>query len=157
NSSPIQISPLLSITKDFLDLLKQRVVSDDNSDVRQEAVRQIATGWKDRPEIFELLRQRLESDESWEVRREALEQITTGWKHELERFQIFELFQNSALNDPFEREFSFEHNPRQTALEAIVKYYPNHPQTLPLLQDRAANDSDKELREWAKKKLQRPH
>ena len=51
--------------------LKQRVVSDDDSDVRGEAVRQIATGWKQEPGILELLKQRVVSDESEDVRGEA--------------------------------------------------------------------------------------
>jgi len=136
----------------ILDLLKQRVVSDEHSDVRLEAVRQIATGWKNEPGILELLKQRVVSDENSDVRLEAVRQIATGWKHEP---GIFELFYRVALNDPFQRKYEFQDNPLQTALEAIVKHYPDHPQTLPLLQDRAANDPDKQLREWAKKKLQR--
>ena len=136
----------------ILELLKQRVVSDENWDVRGEAVRQIATGWKNEPGILELLKQRVVSDESWNVRREAVRQIATGWKNEP---GILELFYRIVLNDPFQRENRYQDNPRQTALEAIVKQYPNHPQTLPLLQDRAENDPDEQLREWAKKKLQR--
>ncbi|MBS9769221.1 MAG: NACHT domain-containing protein, partial [Trichodesmium erythraeum GBRTRLIN201] len=62
--------------------LKQRVVSDEDSDVRREAVRQIATGWKHEPGILELLKQWVVSDEDSDVRREALRQIATGWKHE---------------------------------------------------------------------------
>ncbi|MGD1700976.1 HEAT repeat domain-containing protein, partial [Dapis sp. BLCC M229] len=89
-----------------------------------------------------------------DVRREAVRQIATAWKHEP---GILELFYHTALNDPFQREYEFQDNPRQIALQAIVKQYPDHPQTLPLLQDRAANDPDEQLREWAKKKLQRSH
>ncbi|MDE5093614.1 MAG: histidine kinase, partial [Trichodesmium sp. St11_bin5] len=77
-------------------------------------------------------------------------QIATGWKHEP---GTFEIFYDNALNDPFEREDDFQDNPRKTALEAIVKQYPDHPQTLPLLQDRAENDPDKKLQKWAKRKL----
>ncbi|MGD1712094.1 HEAT repeat domain-containing protein [Dapis sp. BLCC M172] len=135
-----------------LDLLKQWVESDENWDVRGEAVRQIATGWKHESGILELLKQWVESDENWDVRVEAVRQIATGWKH---KPRIFELFYHTALNDPFQREYDFQDNPRQIALEAIVEQYPNHPQTLPLLQDRAENDADEQLREWAKKKLQR--
>ena len=138
----------------ILELLKQWVVSDDKWDVRQEAMRQIATGWKNEPGILELLKQWVVSDDKWDVRQEAMRQIATGWKHEP---GIFELFHYVALNDSFERKYSFQHNPRKTALEAIVKQYPDHPQTLPLLQDRAENDPDEKLREWAKEKLQRSH
>ncbi len=138
----------------ILELLKQRVVSDHSSDVRREAVRQIATGWKNESGILELLKQRVVSDHSWDVRREAVRQIASGWKNES---GMFELFYNTALNDPFQGKNEYQDNPRQTALEAIIKHYPDHPQTLPLLQDRAANDPDEQLREWAKKKLQRSH
>ncbi|WP_366557876.1 hypothetical protein [Okeania sp. SIO1I7] len=86
------------------------------------------------------------------MRVEAVQQIATGWKHEP---GIFEFFDRTAVNDPFQREKNWEDNPRQIALEEIVKHYPNHPQTLPLLQDRAENDPDEKLREWAKKKLRR--
>ena len=69
-------------------------------------------------------------------------------------FRSFELFYDNALNDPFEREYEFQDNPRQTALKAIVEQYPDHPQTLPLLQDRAENDPDEQLQKWAKRNLQ---
>ncbi|MGD1701441.1 HEAT repeat domain-containing protein, partial [Dapis sp. BLCC M229] len=82
----------------------------------------------------------------------AVRQIATGWKNQPE---ILELLHRIALNDPFQREDRFQDNPRQIALEAIVKQYPDHPQTLPLLQDRAENDPDEQLREWAKEALQR--
>ena len=90
------------------------------------------------------------SDDSESVRGEAVRQIATGWKHEP---GTFELFYDNALNDPFERKYEFQTNPRQTALELIVEQYPDHPQTLPLLQDRAENDPDEQLQEWAKNKL----
>ncbi|NET44829.1 HEAT repeat domain-containing protein [Okeania sp. SIO2B3] len=136
----------------ILELLKQWVESSRNWDVQLEAVRQIATGWKHEVGIFELLKQWVESDENWYVRVEVLRQIATGWKHEV---RIFELLYHTALNDPFQREKNWEDNPRQTALEAIVKHYPDHSQTLPLLKDRAENDPDEKLRKWAKKKLRR--
>ena len=119
--------------------------------MRREALQQIATGWKQEPGILDLLKQRVVFDESWEVRREAVRQIVTGWK---QKPGTFEIFYDNALNDPFERKYEFQDNPRQIALEAIVKQYLDHPQALPLLKDRAENDPDEQLQEWAKKKLQ---
>ncbi|MDY7006510.1 MAG: HEAT repeat domain-containing protein [Cyanobacteriota bacterium] len=136
----------------ILDLLRQRVVSDDEGSVRREALRQIATGWKHESGILDLFKQLVEFDADWEVRVEAVRQIATGWKHES---GIFELFYHTALNDPFQHQNYYQYNPRQTALEAIVKHYPEHPQTLSLLQDRAENDPDEKLRKWAKEKLRR--
>ncbi|MCL2934512.1 MAG: HEAT repeat domain-containing protein [Trichodesmium sp. MAG_R03] len=156
-SSDVRVEAVLQIATGWkhepgiLELLKQRVVSDDDSDVRREALRQIATGWKHEPEILELLKQWAVSNENSDVRREALRQIATSWKHQPE---TFELFYHTALNDSFQRKDEYEANPRQTALEAIVEQYPDHPQTLPLLQDRAENDPDEQLQKWAKRKLQ---
>ena len=61
---------------------------------------------------------------------------------------------NCALNDPFERKEDYEDNPRQLALEIIIKQYPDRPQTLPLCKDRAENDPDEKVREFAQKKLE---
>ena len=119
--------------------------------MRCEAVRQIASGWKQEPGILELLKQWVVSNESESVRCEAVRQIASGWKQEP---GIFEILYDNTLNDPFKRRYDFETNPRQIALEAIVKQYLYHPQTLPLLQDRAENDPDEQLQKWAKKKLQ---
>jgi len=58
-----------------------------------------------------------------------------------------------ALNDPFEREYKWQDNPRQIALNVLVQQYPDHPKTLELLRDRAQNDNDEQLREWATKQL----
>jgi hypothetical protein len=73
--------------------------------------------------------------------------------------ELFELFYDRAVNDPFERSQSpfsdLEENPRQIALEVIIKNYPNHPKTLPLLRDRALNDADEQLRKWAQKQLEK--
>jgi hypothetical protein len=135
----------------ILELLKQWVVSHESEFVRATAVKQIATGWKQEPGILELLKQWAVSHESLYVRREAVKQMGTVWKQEL---GIFEILYDNTLNDPFKREYDFQTNPRQIALEAIVKQYLDHPQTLPLLQDRAENDPDEQLQKWAKKKLQ---
>lgn len=63
------------------------------------------------------------------------------------------LIRNRAVNDPFKRQHDSEDNPRQTALEAIIEHYPNYPQTLPLLRDRAENDADENVRKFAREKL----
>jgi hypothetical protein len=47
----------------------------------------------------------------------------------------------------------YEDNPQQVALLAIIELYPQHPQTLSLLPDKAENDADEKVREFAQKKL----
>jgi predicted NACHT family NTPase len=133
-----------------LPILKQRAQSDDNSYVRGAAVQEIARGWKDDPETLPILKQRAQSDDDSAVRRAAVQEIARGWKDES---GIFELLCDVAINDPFDRENEWEENPRETALAAIIELYPDRPQTLELVRDRAQNDSDETLREFAQKKL----
>jgi len=46
-------------------------------------------------------------------------------------------------------------NPRQAALEAILEHHRDNPLTLELLRDRYENDTDEELRKFAKEELQK--
>ncbi|NET61503.1 MAG: hypothetical protein F6K47_36900 [Symploca sp. SIO2E6] len=55
---------------------------------------------------------------------------------------------------PLSARHPLEDNPRQIALKIIIEQYPNHPQTLDLLRDRADNDSDEKLREFAREELE---
>ncbi len=106
------------------------------------------------PDTLPILKQRAQTDDNESVRGAAVQELARNFK---DKAGIFELFCNVAVNDSFERsedEYGkYETNPRQTALEAILKHYPNHFQVLPLLRDRSQNDPDRHLREWVKKKL----
>jgi len=133
-----------------LPILKQRAQSDDNWDVRRAAVQEIARGWKDDPETLPILKQRAQSDDDSAVRRAAVEEIARGWKDDPE---LFELLCDVAINDPFDRENVWQDNPRQAALAAMIELYPDRPQTLELVRDRAQNDADETLRKFAQKKL----
>jgi hypothetical protein len=86
------------------------------------------------------------------VRRTAVKVLTIRWK---DKPDIFEFLCNCAMSDPFKRELYWEDNPRQIALEAIIEQYSDHPQTLPLLRDRAKNDLDEKVREFAVQELAR--
>ena len=112
---------------DTLPILQDLAQFDNSSDVRQAAVEELARGWKDNPGMWEFLRDRAINDPF--VRRDR------------------------AINDPFVRQHDWENNPRQTALEVIVKQYPHHPQTLSLLRDRASNDPDEKVREFANQSI----
>ena len=151
-----------------LSLLKYLVQSDDNSNVRQDALQQISRGWKPHTETFHLfyncaLNDPFQPQDDFE-NNPFITLVSAGIK-DYNPFTIrvpirikHNLYQPmiNLISDRVRDEFSYiQPNPRQTALEAIVKQYPNHPQTLPLLQDRAENDPDEQLREWAKKKLRR--
>ncbi|MEG4289034.1 HEAT repeat domain-containing protein [Microcoleus sp. C2C3] len=130
--------------------LKQRAQSDDYWLVRYGAVEEIARGWKDDPETLPWLKQRAQSDDYGYVRFSALQEIAMWWKDDP---GIFEFLCDVAINDPFDREDEWQGNPRQAALAATIELYPDRPQTLELVRDRAQNDRDQELREWAQKIL----
>jgi len=135
---------------DTLSILKQLAQADNNWYVRRTAMEELARGWKDDPDTLSILKQRAQADDNSYVRRTAVEELAHGWK---DQPWLFEFLCNISVNDPFESKEGWESNPRQTALEIIIKQYPNHPQTLPLLQDRSENDPDEQVRKFAKKKL----
>ncbi|MBD1901711.1 HEAT repeat domain-containing protein [Trichocoleus sp. DQ-A3] len=130
--------------------LKTLAKSDEYPTVRMTALSGWCNAWKDDPEILPTLKGYAQSDKDSYVRLAAISQLADGWKGEP---GMFEFLCNCALNAPFEREDYLEYNPRQTALEGILEQYPNHPQTLPLLLDRAVNDPDYEVREFAVQEL----
>ena len=114
-------------------------------------MKELAQGWKDDPDTLPILKTRALSDDDWRVRHAAVQELARGWEDEP---WMFEFLCNCAVNDPFERKEDWEDSPRQLALEIIIKQYRDHSQTLPLLQDRAENDPDEKLREFAQKKLE---
>jgi len=102
------------------------------------------------PQTLPLCKDRAENDPDEQVRGFLLKELVRSWKDES---GMFEFLCNCALNDPFERKEDRQDNPRQLALEIIIKQYPDHPQTLPLCKDRAENDPDEKVREFAQNKL----
>ncbi|MFN6562736.1 MAG: HEAT repeat domain-containing protein [Nostoc sp. ChiSLP01] len=134
-------------TKSFL---KQRATQDDDEDVRGAAVKELANNFKDDPETKSFLKLRATLDDYEDVRGAAVQELAKHFKYQLE---LFEIYQQCAVNDPFERQKDYETNPRRIALEIIIKQFPRHDQTLPLLRDRAENDPDEQVREYAQKKL----
>ncbi|MBD2358308.1 hypothetical protein H6G41_27480 [Tolypothrix sp. FACHB-123] len=101
------------------------------------------------PDTLMFLKTSAQTDNSWSVRAIAVQQLARGWKHES---GIFEFLWERAISDPF-KDHQYGLNPRLTALEAIVDQYPQHLGTLLLLRDRTDNDPDKQVREFAQKKL----
>jgi HEAT repeat protein len=120
--------------------------------VRQAAVQALAKGWKDEPDTLAWLKSLAQSDDDSAVRQAAVLALAKGWKDES---GIFELLYDHAIDDLFEPRKDWDNNPRQIALETIIEQYSDHPQTLPLLRDRAENDPDEKVREFAIKKLKK--
>jgi len=150
------IEQLAQVYKDYPDtlaILQQSARSDTDWEVRITAIQQLAQGYKDHPDTLPLLQQSARSDTDWEVRATAIQQLAQGWQGQP---WLFEFLWDCTLHDPFERDQDEDYdnvNPRQVALQAILKYYPNHSQTRSLLQDRAEHDPEPKLRVFAQTQL----
>ncbi|MCF2145994.1 HEAT repeat domain-containing protein [Desmonostoc muscorum LEGE 12446] len=131
-------------------ILKTLATQDYSWDVRLVTVQEFAQSFKDDLDIKSFLQQCATQDGNWNVRSAAVEELAKYFKYQPE---LFEIYYNFAVNDPFERNENREINPRRIALEIIIKQFPQHDQTLPLLRDRAKNDPDEQVREFAQKKL----
>ncbi|WP_229414767.1 MULTISPECIES: HEAT repeat domain-containing protein [Moorena] len=147
--------------RDTLALLQQSARSDKNSSVRLTAIEQLAQGYQDHPDTLAILQESVRSDKDSWLRSTAIEQLAQAWHDQpwLWEFlcvRVAALSEHRILHDPFERDQDEDYdnvNPRQVALQAILKYYPNHSQTRSLLKNRAEHDPDPKLREFAQEKL----
>nr|WP_322664889.1 HEAT repeat domain-containing protein [Nostoc sp. DedQUE09] len=149
------IQALASNFKDDPDthsILKHRSTADNEEYVRGVAIQALASNFKDDPDTRSFLKQRATADNSGNVRRAAIQVLAKQFRNQPE---LFEIYYNCAVNESFEGSHDplFNSNPRRVALEIIIKQFPQHPQTLPLLRDKAENDPDWQVRNFAQQKL----
>ena len=137
---------------DTLTWIKACAQGDVSWTVRRVAVQELARGWREGLNTSIWIKTCAQEDVSWIVRSAAVQELARGWESDS---ALFEFWCDRTLNDPFEREYDWQDNPRQIALQVIVQQYPDHPKTTELLQDRAQNDIDEKLRDWATKQLNR--
>ena len=165
--------------RDSIILLQEWANSDTDSDLRDQVIEQLIQGWQDHRDTLALLQEWARCDPDSRLRATTIKQLAQGWKDHpyilplLEEWArsyhysfeqlaeggqdqpwLWEFLCDRTLHDPFEHKGQRKYNPRKIALEAILKYYPNHSQTRSLLQDRAEHDPDPKLRKFAKKNLE---
>ncbi|PPT10742.1 putative large ATP-binding protein [Geitlerinema sp. FC II] len=130
-------------------LLIDRVRQDQS--VCLAAISVLAKYFQEKPETLPLFVERLRQDERYYVRSTALKAIAYT---QAPTPQTFDLLCDVARHDPFVREYDTHTNPRQTALELLLDRFPNKLlETVILLRDRAQNDPDEKLQNWAQEKL----
>jgi hypothetical protein len=134
---------------DTLIMLKD-VCQDESYYLRGIALEALGENWCDDPDVLHILKTAAHTDQDWRVRGIAVEILIQQNENVLDLFDI--LYQISK-EDLYEREADFEDNPRMIAIQALVRYYPTYPKTLERLRDRAANDPDEKLRQWAQEQL----
>ncbi|MBE9031548.1 HEAT repeat domain-containing protein [filamentous cyanobacterium LEGE 11480] len=143
---------------DTFSWLKNRAQNDDDDVVKLTAVRELARGWKDEPDTLSILKDRAQNDDNYTVRLTAIQELARGWK---DHPSLLIFFLNRGVQDQFESKLGFKmicdgtDNPRQLALQFLLKQYPTEPDVASLLQDRAQNDPDEQFRKWAQKQLQK--
>jgi len=142
---------------EILLILKKYARLDSDWILQRIALIELARGWKEDSETLPCLQKYAKSDAcKYSVRSELLEEIAKVWTDEP---WLFNFLFDRAVNDPFERPHLLNLkedlglNPRVTALKALLTHYYNYPKTLELLRDRATNDPDEQLREWAQEQL----
>ncbi|MBN4003244.1 HEAT repeat domain-containing protein, partial [Nostoc sp. LPT] len=158
NSGNVRRAAIQALASNFQDdpdtrsILKDRATADNQWDVRRAAIEALASNFQDDPDTRSFLKDRATADNSGNVRRAAIQALAKHFRNQLE---LFEIYYNCAVNDSFERRHHpWSHpNPRRVALEIIIKQFPQHRQTLPLLRDKAENDPDKQVRDFAQQKL----
>ena len=131
-------------------MLKSWVEKDRNPYVRRAAVQELARGWQDDPDTLPYLKQRAQQDESYAVRRAAVQELARGWRSDP---TLIPFLRERSTQDPFKRRYNLEDNPRQIALRSLLQIAPQDPRLPTLLQDRATNDPDAQLREYAREQL----
>lgn len=118
--------------------------------IRRATVGALVEHYRHHSAVLELLKRTARKDAERSVRWSSARLIADNYRDDPE---VFDILCEVAQTDAFTRQFDWEDNPRQPALEALVKYYPDRPQVIEIVCDRAINDCDTQLREWAQQQL----
>ncbi len=133
-----------------LALLKTIAQDDDHPAVIAAAMTALAQGWHDDPATLAWFKTYAQYAKNPLVRSAAITELARGWSNE---FNVFEILSKCAFVDPFRRHDAAEVNPRQSALAAMIEQYPTYHQTWALVEERAENDADPCLRQFASQQL----
>ena len=129
------------------------IIQSDNWVVHSKAVQALAINFKDDPQILLFLKNLLQYSKNLSLRIAAADALAKNWQGEND---LLNFLCTCAIDNFFARDrypYSYEEVPRIFVLDIISRSYPDYPQTLELLRDRAINDPDEQLREWAQQKL----
>ncbi|NMF82529.1 HEAT repeat domain-containing protein [Nodosilinea sp. P-1105] len=134
-------------TSDTLDIVKDRIQNDEDSDVRSGAIRALANVWRHEPQTLAWLKSSAQSSSDNLLQYFSVREIARCYSNHPE---TFDFLVSVVLSDQCTNS---EINPRTVALQGLCRNYSTHLRTIELLRDRAINDSDEQLREWAQEQL----
>ncbi|BDC51565.1 hypothetical protein F183_A38800, partial [Bryobacterales bacterium F-183] len=130
---------------DTLPLLKDRVRSDEDGDVRAAAVLALARDWRDDPDTLPLLKDRARVDDSLAVQLAVVQELARGWKDDPDTLPW--------LKDCARVDGSFAM--QLAAVQELARGWRDDPDTLPWLKDCARSDDKYAVRLAAVQELAR--
>lgn len=130
--------------------LQAFIHQETSSEVLAIAIPALAQYWHDEPSTLNWFKTYAQYANSPVVRALAIEALARGWPA---AFNVFEILSKCAFADRFIRRTADELNPRQQALAMMIECYPDRHQTWEFVRDRAANDPDAQLRQFAQAQL----
>jgi HEAT repeat protein len=131
-------------------LMLKDICQDESYYLRGIALEALGENWCDDPDVLHILKTAAHTDQDWRVRGIAVEILIQQNENVPD---LLDILYRISKEDLYEREADFEDNPRLIATQGLVRYYPACLKTLELLHDRAANDPDEQLRQWAEEQL----
>ena len=135
--------------KETFTLLKKQASEDQSLLVRRVALQELSRRkqWIEKTEILHLFKDRAINDADSYTRILAIEGMVENSRKDK---NLFGFLIKYVLHDDSESGFlKYFENPRQVALKALLNHYSTDRRIFELLHDRAINDPDEQLREWA--------
>jgi HEAT repeat protein len=131
---------------------------------RRRAMETLARRWPDHPSLIPVLLDRAGNDDDWQLRKAAIQLVAAVRPADPETVPALlaaarhEQWEEVGTGDfYFGAEYTDSHEVagelRISAIEALAAGWPEHPETLPLLRDRAVNDRSSAVREAARRAI----
>ncbi|MBD2328492.1 NACHT domain-containing protein [Alkalinema sp. FACHB-956] len=133
-----------------LPLLKTLIRQKKN--IRQPAIHALARGWKDEPDTLLTLQVIACDGDDPFAQHIAVRGMLTVWEANLD---VRKFLLDFVMDDSIHQKEHQTDHPRLVVLISLSDEYPLHPETIELLRDRALNDPDEQLRQWAQEQLQK--
>lgn len=144
--APNAIIAIANVWKDKPDVLpwlKSLAQTHSYFGSRDGALRALAQNWKSDPEVFTMIKTAIHHDNHPAVRTDSISALVSGWKDDPEILPI--------LKAHIHKESSTWG--RQTTIRLLTENWKDDSEVIAILLDRALNDPDEQLREWAQEQL----
>jgi hypothetical protein len=143
--------PHLSTRSDFLETLQTFIQQEADPGVLSIAIRALAHYGTEDLGVLNWFKTYSQYAPNPRVRSLAVQELARNWTTD---FNVYEILSKCAFADRFRRQHPDEVNPRFHALKAMIEHYHDLPQTWEFVSDRATNDNDPQVRDFAQAQLE---